>query len=101
MFVHTVLFYLNPDLPPSAPGKLISDIRECLAPIPAVRTLHVGLPANTPRKVVDNTYAVGLTVILDDPAAHDAYQAHPLHTEFKQRIENVVESVKIYDCIDA
>ena len=36
----------------------------------------------TPRDVVDNSYDVGLCVVLDDSAGHDVYQEHPLHKEF-------------------
>lgn len=39
----------------------------------------------TPREVVDNSYVVGLTVILDDTAGHDVYQEHPLHKDFGAR----------------
>ena len=39
----------------------------------------------TPRDVVDNSYDVGLCVVLDDDAGHDVYQEPHLHKEFIAR----------------
>src|SRR5437879_3558494 len=64
--------------------------REACSRLPAVAGQHshrppslfAGPPAMTPRDVVDNSYSVGLSVILDDSAGHDVYQKHPLHLDF-------------------
>lgn len=97
MFVHTVFFYLKPGAAPSARDQLIRDCRAYLGKIQTVKELIVGVPAMTPREVVDNSYGVGLTVILEDVAGHDIYQTHPLHLDFITRNKETWESVKIYD----
>ena len=51
----------------------------------------------TPRDVVDNSYGVGLTVVLDDVKGHDVYQEHPLHKEFIARNKPNWKRVQIYD----
>ncbi len=51
----------------------------------------------TPREVVDNSYSVGLCVILQDAAAHDVYQTHPLHLDFIARNKGEWERVKVMD----
>ena len=97
MFVHTVYFWLNAGTPDDARRQLINDCRELLGKIPTVRHLWSGPPAMTPRDVVDNSYDVGLSVILDDAEGHDAYQTHPKHQEFIARNKPHWKRVQVYD----
>ena len=97
MFVHTVYFWLKEQTSQEARGQLIADCTKYLAKIPHVRHLWVGRPAMTPRPVVDNSYYIGLTVVLDDAAGHDAYQVHPLHLEFVARNKENFGRIQIYD----
>ena len=97
MFVHTVYFWLNPGTPDDARRQLINDCEQLLGQIPTVRHLWSGRPAMTPREVVDNTYDVGLCVILDDTNGHDVYQTHPKHDEFINRHKHHWKRVQIYD----
>jgi hypothetical protein len=97
MFVHIVLFWMRPGTEESARKQLESDCREYLAKIPSVRHIWAGVPAMTPREVVDNSYSVGLTVVLDDAAGHDVYQEHPLHKEFIARNKANWQRVQVYD----
>ena len=97
MFVHTVYFYTKPNTPPAAVAQLEQDCREYLGRIPGVEKLWAGRPAMTPRAVVDNSYAVGLTVVLTDGAAHDVYQDHPIHKEFIARNNAHWQRVQVYD----
>ena len=97
MFIHFVLFWMNRDATPTQREQLIADAKTYLGKIPTVRTLHVGKPNMTPRPVVDNTYDVGLCVVLDDPAGHDIYQEHPLHKQFIERNKQNWQRVLIYD----
>ena len=76
---------------------MIEDCRSYLGKVPAVRHLFAGRPMNTPREVVDNSYDVGLTVVLDDSAGHDVYQEHPLHKDFIARNKEHWQRVQIYD----
>ncbi len=97
MFIHTVYFWQRRGTPPGARDQLMRDCRELLGKIPSVRQLWSGPPAMTPRDVVDNTYDVGLTVVLDDRAGHDLYQEHPLHQEFVARNKSHWQRVAVYD----
>jgi hypothetical protein len=97
MFVHTVYFWLKPGTSDALKEQLISDCTKYLEKVPTVRHLWVGKPAMTPRPIVDNTYDVGLTVVLDDVAGHDAYQVHPLHLEFVARNGPQFGKIQIYD----
>ena len=97
MFVHAVYFWMNPDAPESARRQLVEDCKTYLGKVTGVRHLWAGRPAMTPRDVVDNTYDVGLLVVLDDAAGHDVYQEHPLHKEFIARNKPHWKRVQIYD----
>jgi hypothetical protein len=97
MFVHTVYFWTKPNTPAAAVDQLIADCHALLAKIPTVKHLWAGRPANTPRDVVDNSYAVGLTVVLHDSAGHDAYQVHELHLQFIARNKQHWQRVQVYD----
>ena len=100
MFIHTVYFWLKNGTSPVARQQLAEDCRELLGKIPTVRHLWAGMPAMTARDVVDNSYGVGLTVVLDDAAGHDVYQEHPLHKEFIERNKAHWERVQVYDFVE-
>jgi hypothetical protein len=97
MFVHTVFFWLKPGTPQAARDQLVRDCTDCLGTIPTVRHLWAGPPAMTPRDVVDNSYGVGLCVVFDDRAGHDAYQDHPSHKTFIERNQAHWQRVQVYD----
>ena len=99
MFVHTVYFWLKEGVTDAAREQLVSDCRGYLGRIPTVRHLWVGRPAMTPREVVDNSYGVGLTVVMDDVKGHDVYQAHELHKQFIERNRQTWTRVQIYDYV--
>ena len=97
MFVHVVYFWLNPGTPETPRQQLVADCTTYLGKIPTVRHLWAGRPAMTPRDVVDNSYDVGLCVVLDDEPGHAVYQEHPLHKEFIARNKPNWKRVQVYD----
>jgi hypothetical protein len=97
MFIHTVYFWLNDDATDAARQQLLTDCRDLLGKIPTIRHCWAGRPAMTPRDVVDNTYAVGLTTVFDDAKGHDEYQVHELHKQFIERNKKNWKRVQVYD----
>lgn len=97
MFVHVVLFWLKPGTPDAAKRQLVQDCEGLLKKVPGVRQLWAGRAAMTPREVVDNSYDVGLCVVLDDRQGHDVYQDHALHKEFIARNNEHWKRVQVYD----
>jgi len=100
MFIHTVYFWLKPGASKTAQQQLVADCLAYLGKIPTVRHLWTGVPAMTPREVVDNSYAVGLTVVLDDAGGHDVYQEHSLHKVFIERNKAHWVQVQVYDFVE-
>jgi hypothetical protein len=97
MFVHVVFFWLKDTAPEGEADRVVASCRELLGQIPTVRKIEAGRPAMTPRDVVDNSYDVGLCVLLDDAAGHDVYQVHDLHKQFIARHKDHWKRVQVYD----
>ena len=94
-----VFFWLSDEVTAAGDARrqLLEDCHAYLAKVPGVRHRWAGRPAMTPRDVVDNTYDVGLCILLDDDAAHDVYQGHALHKQFIERNKPGWRRVQIYD----
>lgn len=97
MLVHTVFFWLRPDLTAERRAEFRKGV-ESLATIPGVDKVFVGTPAAVPaRPVTDRTFDFSLTVLCRDVAAHDAYQDHPIHHAFIARCREDWVRVLVYD----
>ncbi|HUJ42298.1 MAG TPA: Dabb family protein [Opitutaceae bacterium] len=97
MLIHTVFFWLKPELTDAQRAEFRRGV-ESLAAIKHVDAVYVGVPAAVPdRPVADKTFAVGLTVTCRDVAAHNAYQADPIHLAFIARFQPYWTRVQVYD----
>ncbi len=97
MLVHTVYFWLKPELTAAQRADFRKGV-ESLGGIKAVAQLFVGTPAKTvKRPIIDDSYSFALTVIVKDVAAHDAYQVDPIHLAFVERFKTFWSKVQIYD----
>lgn len=96
MLVHTVYFWIKKELSDAERAAFIKGV-ESLKDIPCAEAVYIGTPAATSRPVIDRTYDIGLTVLLKDMEAHDAYQVDPLHVAFLESFRDKWERVVIYD----
>ncbi|MEI7534329.1 MAG: Dabb family protein [Verrucomicrobiae bacterium] len=97
MFSHIVVFWTDP-AQPNAADELIAGANKYLKDIPGVLHFHVGKMSPSPRAVVDQTYQVALNLILTSKAAEQAYQIHPQHLEFVEKVfKRVGKKAVIYD----
>lgn len=80
-FVHHVHFWLKNK---EDKAKLIEGL-ETLIPIPHIRDMHIGVPADTNRDVIDRSYDVSLLLLFDDLEAEEAYQHDPVHVVFAEQ----------------
>ncbi len=81
-FVHHVHFWLND----KADKQKLIDGLQTLMPIEHIRDIHIGVPADTYRDVVDRSYDVSLLLLFDTPAAQEAYQVDPTHVLFADNV---------------
>jgi len=77
-FVHHVHFWLKN----KEDKQQLIDGLNTLIPIPHIRNIHIGVPADTHRDVVERSYDVSLLLLFDNPEAQDAYQIDPTHVLF-------------------
>lgn len=96
MFVHTVYFWLDPQLNAEQTAEFETRLKR-LPTISAVKHGFTGKPAATNRPVIDRTYSYGLTLVFDDLAKHDEYQADPVHQEFVDNCNHMWSKLAIYD----
>jgi hypothetical protein len=98
MFVHSVYFWLKPDLTQEQVDTFWRGVRS-LTTIESVRQGHVGTPAATDRPIIDRSYSCALVVVFDDESGHDLYQAHPIHDRFREECSPCWSKVLIYDAV--
>lgn len=99
-YVHAVIFHVKRDAPKDEVEALIRDADELLRPIPSVRELRIGRPADqaTPG-LANKAFQVGLLILFDDAAGLLAYHEHPLHKRYLEKHMPHVEMEKlmVYD----
>ena len=97
MFSHIVIFWTDP-AQPNAAAELVAGANQYLKAIPGVIQFHVGKMSPSPRPVVDQSYQVALNLIFPSKAAEQAYQVHPQHLEFVEKVfKRVCTKATIYD----
>jgi hypothetical protein len=98
MFVHAVYFWLRPDLTPEQRDRYLQGLQSLRA-IPGVEHGWIGVPAPTDRPVIERGYTHALVLVFADQAAHDAYQAHPVHDSFRDECGTFWTTVRIFDSV--
>lgn len=102
-YVHTVIFHLKKDAPEGEAAALIRDAHELLEPIPSVRELRIGRPAEkgTP-DFAKKDFQVGLLVLFDDYEGLETYLNHPQHRKYVEKHLNHVdpEKLQVYDFVN-
>lgn len=97
MLVHSVFFYLKPDVTDAEKADFLKGIH-MLKDIQTVRGFYVGVPAATPdRPVIEKGYGAALTVIFDDVEGHNIYGPHAIHDAFIAKYKHLWQKVVVYD----
>ncbi len=95
--VHVVLIWLK------QPGNIehrerIINVSQGLKEIPTVQKISVGQPVTSNRKIVDDSFDVGLTMTFKSIEDMQRYLAHPMH---RNAVEDVLKplaaEIKVYD----
>ena len=97
MFSHVVIFWTRPEIA-DAPQQLIAGAEQYLRPIEGVLSYHIGKMSPSERAVVDQSYQVALNLVFPNKAAEQAYQIHPLHLEFVEKVfKPLCQKAVVYD----
>lgn len=100
MFVHAVYFWGRPDLTADDRAAWLRGL-ETLPGIETVQQGYVGVPADTHRDVVENTYTYALVLLFRDKDAHDRYQVHLTHLTFVETCAKYWQKVIVHDSVPA
>lgn len=98
MFIHSVYFWLKPDLTDEQKAMFLAGVKS-LVGIETVRQGWVGTPAATDREIIDRSYSYALVLAFDGQEGHDLYQAHPVHDRFREQCAALWSKVLIYDAV--
>ncbi len=96
MLSHNVYFTLSDDST-EAQSRLLSACRKYLTGHPGEVHFSCGTVSSLNRPVNDRTFHVGLTIVFESRAAHDAYQVHPRHEEFIAENKDNWAQVRVFD----
>lgn len=97
MITHVVVFWTDKPYGENR-DRLLAGTRDYLARIPGVQEFRAGVPVPSPRGVVDDGFAVAISMTFVDQAAADVYQQHPLHIDFIERcVKPHVKRLVVYD----
>ncbi|HET7537072.1 MAG TPA: Dabb family protein [Candidatus Didemnitutus sp.] len=97
MLVHSVYFWLKPELTPPQLAEFRRGV-DSLGGIKSVRQIFVGTPAATEKRpIIDDSYSIALTIVVDGVAGHDSYQVDPIHRAFVDKFKTYWTRVQIYD----
>ena len=99
-FIHHVYFWLNNTASTADLDKLIAGLKK-LSAVKTIQQFHIGVPANTNRAVIENTYAVSWLLTFENDADQASYQTDPDHLAFVAECSTLWSKVIVYDSIDA
>jgi hypothetical protein len=97
MLIHSVYFWLKPDLTAAERANFRAEVRK-LSAVRTIEKIYVGPPASLrERDVTERSFDIALTIVFRDGPAHDAYQVDPIHLAFVERNQRSWTRVQVYD----
>jgi len=80
MITHVVIFWV--DKPHAENKTKLLEAASKLGDIPGCENFRFGGPTPSPRGVVDDSFAVAISMDFKDEKTAEVYQEHPIHQEF-------------------
>jgi hypothetical protein len=100
-FIHVVYFWLKEPADINNTDLLLKNIKGYLLKIDVILDSFIGIPANTPRDVVDNSYNFSIVLTFQSGKEQDIYQEHPAHKQFIEDSQHLWDKVQVYDSLRA
>lgn len=98
-FTHVVYFYLNNPDDPKDRTDFETSLKKLMTNTQYAKTKFIGVPAETPREVVDNTYTYSLILTFSSKEMQDNYQEEPAHLLFIEEAAHLWNKVIVYDSV--
>jgi len=99
VFIHHVFFWLKENNEANR-NELIEGLKK-LSAVTTIKQFHIGIPANTNRDVIENTYSVSWTLFLDNDKDQESYQVDPIHLNFVKECSHLWNKVTVFDTVNA
>ena len=98
-FTHVVYFWLNN--PDNAEDKKAfeTSLKKFMNNSQYAQTKFIGVPAETPREVVDNSFTYSLVLSFPSKEIQNKYQTEPAHLKFIEESEHLWDRVQVYDSV--
>ncbi|MFT6052046.1 MAG: hypothetical protein ACI9B9_001692 [Halioglobus sp.] len=94
---HIALVWLSDSAPEDAAETMI-EAATTLSQIPGVHDLNVGYALSSERDIVDDSFAVGISIRFRSQESLEAYLIHPLHIDYVARhIKPYSSRLQVYD----
>ncbi len=100
IFIHHVFFWLKNTGSKADLEQLIEGLQK-LSAVKTIRQFHIGVPANTNRDVIENSYSVSWMLVFDNDADQESYQTDPIHLQFIEEYGHLWNKVVVHDSVDA
>lgn len=97
-FIHHVFFWLKEPKNSIAREQFQEGLKK-LVTVSEIVEYHLGVPADTHRDVVVNSYTYSLLLFFKDKADQDIYQTHPIHLQFIEECSALWDRVEVYDTV--
>ena len=100
IFIHHVFFWLKEKDNKEHLQQLIEGL-EKLTAIKTIKQYHIGVPADTNRDVVENTYSVSWLLFFENKDDEESYQTDSIHLAFVKNCSMLWKRVVVHDSVDA
>jgi hypothetical protein len=95
---HIVIVWLKPEFKNDQFINQLLEANKKLASIPSMQSIDTGIAIQSERKIVDDSYDIGMVMTFKSENDMNDYLVHPVHTEFLDNfIKGKVDRVVVYD----
>ena len=99
VFVHHVFFLLKDPKNPEARTQFENGLHELIT-VPEIRSSNIGMPVESPREVVDDSFTYSYMAFFSNKEDQVIYQTHPIHLKFIEDCQHLWKKVIVYDAMD-
>jgi hypothetical protein len=97
--VHHVFFWLKNPTDTNARRDFEKGLGD-LVKIPEILKSQIGLPVESPREVVDDSFTYSYLVFFKNKVDLDIYGIHPVHLKFIADCQHLWSKVLVYDAME-
>lgn len=98
-FTHVVYFWLNNPEDEQDRLDFETSLKKFVNNSKYAQTKFIGIPANTPREVVDNSYTYSLILSFPSKEDQEKYQKEQAHLDFIKEASHLWNKVQVYDSV--